>query len=47
MPIHIIGPIKMTLAILGLLMSIAWVVIWVVVLFKRWNKPLLSSIVLG
>ena len=47
MPVHLIKPIQIFLAILGLVISVAWVVIWIIILKTRWSNPRLGSINLG
>ena len=47
MPVHLIKPIQIILAILGLLISVAWGVFWIFILKTRWSNPRIGSINLG
>lgn len=47
LPVHLIKPITITLAIAGFFISAAWVVVWIVILKKRWSKPFIGSVNLG
>lgn len=47
MPVHLIKPIQIILAILGLLMSSAWVIFWIFKLTPRGSNMRPRSINLG
>lgn len=47
MSVHLVRPITITLAIAGVLISVAWLVVWIVILKKRWSKPFIGSVNLG
>jgi len=47
LPVHLIRPIQIILAIVGLVTSVAWVIIWIFILKTGRSIPRLHSIKLG